>query len=100
MTQLQINKRLEELEDKMIYFQEQRNELVRMRVENEAQLMEQIAQRDTLIAEKNDIIEDLTKQIEDQKEDSEGHRRRAEKAENDYRRLQQNGQFYSMLRHP
>lgn len=98
MAQFQINERLKELEDKMIYFQEQRNELVRIRVENEARLSEQIAQRDRLIAEKNQIIEDLTRQLEDQKEDSDGHRRRAEKAENDYRRLQQNDQFFSMLR--
>ena len=56
-----------------------------------------ISERDTLINEKNQIIEDLTRQLEDQKEDSDGHRRRAEKAENDYRRLQQNDQFYSML---
>jgi hypothetical protein len=100
MAQFQINERLKELEEKMIYFQEQRNELFRIRVENEARLMKQISERDELINEKNQIIEDLTRQLEDQKEDSDGHRRRAEKAENDYRKLLQNDQFFSMLRHP
>ncbi len=100
MAQFQINERLKELEEKMIYFQEQRNELVRIRVENEARLMKQISERDELIDEKNQIIEDLTRQLDGLIEDSDGHRRRAEKAENDYRKLQQNDQFYSMLRHP